>query len=174
MLENRLRGVMLSGKHPNFLHSHEQPYRYLGVELTITLNWNLQLEAVKLTLQAKASKLNTSMLLPRQKLTYIQNCIRPAVVTFAVCPYDGKGIQVLDNKLTTTAKPAMKLPRSCPTAWFWSPKKEMGIGSLCTLFLMTPNPDSNLDRIYCSIKADFQMEPYLGMLHQGPLRTTLA
>ena len=31
---------------------------------------------------------------------------------------------------------------------------------------------NNLDRIYYSIKADFQMEPYLGTLHQGPLRTT--
>ena len=39
---------------------------------------------------------------------------------------------------------------------------------------MTPNPDSNLDRIYYSIKADFQMEPYLGTLHQGSLRTPLA
>ena len=40
--------------------------------------------------------------------------------------------------------------------------------------LMTPKADSNLDRIYYSIKNDFQMEPYLGTLHQGPLRTTLA
>ena len=40
--------------------------------------------------------------------------------------------------------------------------------------LMTPNPDSNLDRIYHSIKADFQMEPYLATLHQAPLRTTSA
>ena len=70
--------MTLNGKHPNILHPHEQPYRYLGVELTMTLNWKFQLEAVKLMLQAKASKLNASMLPPRQKLTYIQNCIRPA------------------------------------------------------------------------------------------------
>ena len=37
--------------------------------------------------------------------------------------------------------------------------------------LMTPNPDSDLDRDY-SIKADFQMSHYLDILHQGPLRTT--
>ena len=40
--------------------------------------------------------------------------------------------------------------------------------------LMTPNPNGNLNRIDYSIKADFQMEPYLGTLHQGPLRTNLA
>ena len=39
--------------------------------------------------------------------------------------------------------------------------------------LMTPYPNS--DRVHYSIKADFQMEPYLGTLHhQGPLRTSLA
>ena len=31
MLENRLKGVTLNGKHPKFLHPHEQPYRYLGL-----------------------------------------------------------------------------------------------------------------------------------------------
>ena len=41
--------------------------------------------------------------------------------------------------------------------------------------LMTPNPDSNLDGVYYSLKVDFDwMEPYLGTLHRGPLRTTLA
>ena len=99
MLEYKLKGVTLNGKHPKHLHPHEQPYRYLGVERTMTLNWRFQLKTAKLMLQAKASKLNTSKLLPRQKLAYIQNCIRPAV-TYAirVSPYDMEGIQMLDNK----------------------------------------------------------------------------
>ena len=126
MLENRLKIVTLHGKHPNILHPHEQPYHYLGVELTMTLNWKFQLEAVKL--QAKA-KLNSSMLLPRQKLTYVQICIRPAVTyAFPISQYDVKGIQMLDKKMAAIAKQAMKLPRDLPNGVLLSSKERAGIG----------------------------------------------
>ena len=54
---------------------------------------------------------------------------------------------------------------------------EVGCVALATAAetaLVTPNTDSNLDHLYysISIKADFQMEPYMDTLHQGPLRTT--
>ena len=133
MLEHRLKGVTLNGKHPKFLHPHEQPFRYSGVELTMTLNWKFQLEAVKHMLQAQASKLNTSMLLPRQKLTYIHNCIRPAVTyAFPVSPYDVKGIQMLDNKMAAIAKQVQRLPRGFPNGMVLESKERagMGVGSL--------------------------------------------
>ena len=40
--------------------------------------------------------------------------------------------------------------------------------------LLTPNPDSNMDRIYYSFKEGLRMEPFLYELYRGPLRTTLA
>ena len=58
-----------------------------------------------------------------------------------------------------------------------APTLEFGCVALATaaeIALKTPNPDSNVDCVYYSIKADFQMEPYMGTLHQGPLCTTLA
>ena len=65
----------------------------------------IQLEGVKLMLQAEASKCYTSMLLPR--LTTITSA-------FPISPHDVKGIQVLDNKLTAIGNQAMTLPRSLP------------------------------------------------------------
>ena len=49
------------------------------------------------------------------------------------------------------------------------PYFEPGVGcvALATaaeIALMTPNPESNLDRLYHSIKVDFQMELCLGTL----------
>jgi hypothetical protein len=42
MLERRLDSVTLDGQQLSFHHPHTQPYTYLGVENTMTLNWEQQ------------------------------------------------------------------------------------------------------------------------------------
>ena len=74
MLKNRLSAVTLNGERPKFLHPDRDPYRYLGVQLTITLNWKYQVRAATEVLQEKGKLVNSSMLAPQQKLTFIQNC----------------------------------------------------------------------------------------------------
>ena len=104
MLRSRLSGVTLTGDHPNFLHPDVAPYRYLGVELTKTLNWKFQMQAATQILQDKGKLVNPSMLAPLQKLTFIQSSIRPAI-TYAlpICPYTTKDVQLLDNKMAAVA-----------------------------------------------------------------------
>ena len=40
-----LEGITLDGKQPKFLHPHNESFRYLGVELTMTLNCKFHLAA---------------------------------------------------------------------------------------------------------------------------------
>jgi hypothetical protein len=42
MLERRLDSVSLDGQQIPFHHPHTQPYTYLGLEITMTLNWEQQ------------------------------------------------------------------------------------------------------------------------------------
>ena len=88
LLRSRLSGVTLNGDHPKFLHPDVEPYRYLGVELTMTLNWKFQMQAATQILQDKGKLVNSSMLAPLQKLTFIQLLVffnvsrRPARIKF--------------------------------------------------------------------------------------------
>ena len=128
MLRNRLKGVTLDGKQPQFLHPHNDTYRYLGVELTMTLNWKFQLAATVRTLQDKGKKVNASMLTPMQKLTYIQNSLRPAI-TYAlpVCPYDVRAVKTLDYKLIAIVKKALRLS-SMPNGSLLQSRDKAGMG----------------------------------------------
>ena len=129
MLKNRLSAVTLNGEHPKFLHPDRDPYRYLGVQLTMTLYWNHQVRAATEVLQEKGKLVNSSMLAPQQKLTFIQNCIRPAI-TYAlpICPYTTKDVQDLDNKMAAIAKKAMGLTKCMPNGMALLSKDHAGLG----------------------------------------------
>ena len=70
MAEQRLLGVKLNNKAPKFLHPDRDTYRYLGVELSLSLNWKKHYAAVIASAQEAANKAMSSCLAPEQKLTY--------------------------------------------------------------------------------------------------------
>ena len=129
MLRSRLSGVTLNGDHPNFLHPDIEPYRYLGVELTMTLNWKFQMQAATQILQDKGKLVNSSMLAPLQKLTFIQSNIRPGI-TYAlpICMYTTKDVQLLDNKMAAVAKVAIGISRSMPNGMVLDSRDRAGMG----------------------------------------------
>ena len=126
MLRSRLSGT-LNGDLPKFLHV--EPYRYLGVELTMTLNWKFQMQAATQILQDKGKLVNTSMLAPLQKLTFIQSSIRPAI-TYAlpICPYTTKDVQLLDNKMAAIAKKATGISKCMPNGMVLAFRDRAGMG----------------------------------------------
>ena len=95
----------------------------------MTLNWKYQIRAATDVLQDKGKMVNSSMLAPQQKLTFIQNCIRPAI-TYAlpICPYTTKDVQALDNKMAAIAKKAMGLSKSMSNGMVLLDKDEAGMG----------------------------------------------
>ena len=129
MLRSRLSSVTLTGDHPKFLHADVEPYRYLGVELTMTLNWKFQMQAATQILQDKGKLVNSSMLAPLQKLTFIQSSIRPAI-TYAlpICPYTTKDVQLLDNKMAAVAKKAIGISRCMPNGMVLDSRDRVGMG----------------------------------------------
>jgi len=119
MLERRFDSITLDGKHIPFHHPHTQPYTYLGVEITTTLNWEQQKKEVITELQAKCEiqRVLSSFTSPTQTLKYFQNSIRPYVTyAFPTGIYNPQDIRELDSALARFAKRALYLPLYTPNA----------------------------------------------------------
>ena len=129
MLRSRLSGVTLNGDHPKFLHPDVEPYRYLGVELTMTLHLKFQMQAATQILQDRGKLVNSSMLAPLQKMTFIQSSIRPAI-TYAlpICPYTTRDVQLLDNSMAAVAKKAIGISRCMPNGMVLKSRDRAGMG----------------------------------------------
>ena len=64
MAKQRLLGVKLNNKAPKFLHVDRDTSRYLGIELSLSLNWKKQYAAVIASAQEAANKVMSSCLAP--------------------------------------------------------------------------------------------------------------
>jgi hypothetical protein len=130
MLERRLDSVSLDGHQIPFHHPHTQPYTYLGVEITMTLNWEQQRKKVITELQAKCERVLSSFTSPSQTLKYFQNSIRPYVTyAFPTGIYNPQDIRELDSVLARFAKRALYLPLYTPNAMILEKVEHMGIGA---------------------------------------------
>jgi hypothetical protein len=128
--QRRLDSVTLDGQQIPFHHPHTQPYTYLGVEITMTLNWKQQRKKVITELQAKCERVLSSFTSPLQTLQYFQNSIRPCVTyAFPTGIYNPQDIRELDSVLARFAKRALYLPLYTPNAMILEKVELMGIGA---------------------------------------------
>ena len=128
MLERRMQQVKISGSQIPFLHP-DQPYTYLGVDFTASLNWKHQVLKLATEIKCKGNKLLNSMISPKQKLQYIESNIRTYVqYALVIGCYTPMEIQKFDALLTRIAKKALDLPQSTPSALIMLERAKGGVG----------------------------------------------
>jgi ribonuclease HI/exonuclease III len=87
-------------------------YKYLGVWITLTLNWGSQLKEATAAARAKGEALARSLASPRQRIHVIKTCIRAALAyPLPVAPYTSEDVGLLDSCLCSITKMCLGLPR---------------------------------------------------------------
>jgi len=75
MLRQRLKKITIDGHQIPFHHPHTDPYPYLGVLLSMTLNWTFQRNKVHEAFLAKGEKILKSFASSTQKMQFVKNSI---------------------------------------------------------------------------------------------------
>jgi hypothetical protein len=129
-LEQRIGNgrISIQGQAVPFLPPDE-PYTYLDIMLTMTLNWRAQLQAALTKARSKCEQINSCLASPRQKLAMLETVVRPGLAyALHLAPYTPADIHTLDKLLARTAKRAFGLPVGTPTAAILLPTTNMGLG----------------------------------------------
>lgn len=130
-LKRQLEGTIRIGGHAIPFLAPDKAYRYLGVWITLTLDWGPQLRASLQKTRDKGQALIGSMASQRQKLHSIQMCIKTAITyCFCLAPYTAADIDALDKEVVSIAKACCNLPKGTPTAAVLLGKDSAGLGVL--------------------------------------------
>jgi hypothetical protein len=129
VLEKRLRGtVHVQGSAVKFVQPDE-PFKYLGVETTLTLDWKHQFSSLLTKLKAKAGRLRQSRLPAGTKMRIIQTVLKPQVsYSFSVAPYTAAQLKAFDSQLASVAKHAYGQRHAMPTAMVMADVNKSGLG----------------------------------------------
>lgn len=128
-LQRQLAGVQISGQGIPFLHPHTEPYKYLGVWLTPSLNWRHQMSELTVSVIEKAEGILRSMASCKQKLRLIDSLLKPYIgYSFCTGAYTTRDIARLDSLVAQVAKQAFYLSPSTPTAMVQEDRTRGGMG----------------------------------------------
>jgi len=106
----------------------DQPYKYLGVHLTLTLNWKCQYQACMSLLTKKLPKLIACQATPLQKVKIMQTCVLPATTYgIGIAPYTPEQIKEIDGKIMSAYKKILGFPRGSPNAIMNLPTELLGL-----------------------------------------------
>jgi ribonuclease HI len=127
-LKRRLDGIKINQKTIPYLPP-TQPYKYLGIQFTMTMDWSHQLNYTIEKISKKCERLTTSFASPKQRLRIIDTVIKPAV-TYAMplCPYSAIDIATLDARICKYVKDCMRLPRYMPNQAIHLDRGQGGLG----------------------------------------------
>jgi len=75
MLDRKLAQVTIDGERVPFHHPDKDPYTYLGVDMTPTLNWSFQLKKTIDSVKERGLRMASCMLSYRQKLHFVRTVI---------------------------------------------------------------------------------------------------
>ena len=106
----------IKGQHIPYL-APDQPYTYLGVELTMTLDWSHQFTAICKKATERCEAIIRSMASTTQKLRLLTQSVKPAITyAFPHTPYTPAQINQLDRIIVKHAKLAAHVPQCTPTS----------------------------------------------------------
>jgi hypothetical protein len=134
MLRAQLRQMRVQGQEVTYLPP-SAPFRYLGVTLTMTLDWRPNFEAVMAKAKGHAQALHRSLATGRQIVKLAEIVLRPGITSsFSVAPFTPMQIRMLDSVLVGAYKRAYRQRRSTPTAAVHEDPGRFGMG--CTSLLV--------------------------------------
>jgi exonuclease III len=127
-LKKQLADVTVQGQPVVFL-APDQPFTYLGIEMTLTISWHHQYRKVLGRVRDLSRALYHNMATSGQKINMINTLVRPTITnTFMVAAYTALQIRTLDGLVAGMVKRAYKLPRSAPTAMVMEDTAKFGMG----------------------------------------------
>ena len=133
MLKRRVACVQIQGTTIPSYHPDKEPYKYLGVLITPTMNWAHHVQSVMKEAQAQAELLSSSLLTSRQKMK-IQVAKIEAYVTysFPLGLLTEADMAKFDGMNSRLCKKVHGLPVCAPTAMVFEDKNkaELGLTSL--------------------------------------------
>jgi hypothetical protein len=127
-LRKQLAEVTVQGQ-PVVFQAPDQPFTYLGVDMTLTINWQHQYMNVLSTVRDLSRALYHNRATCGQKVNMINTMVKPAIISsFMVAPFTAVQLRMLDGLVAGMVKRAYKLPRSTPTAMVMEDIAKFGMG----------------------------------------------
>ncbi|MGQ3168990.1 MAG: reverse transcriptase domain-containing protein, partial [Hydrogenophaga sp.] len=125
---NHMQDLRLQGKPVTFLRP-SAPFAYLGVLLTMTLNWKPQHTAMVTTLRQKLERLRRSFASARQAIHMIKTAIIPSLAySFCVVPCTPGDLDLFDRAVNQCVKQKLRLPLGTPNAVIREDIDKLGLG----------------------------------------------
>jgi ribonuclease HI len=128
LMRQLLGRIQVQGQAVDY-QSPKQPFKLLGVQITMNLDWRPQFEDTAKTIREKVQRIAQSWAAPAQKVRLIESCLRPAI-TYAlpVAPYTATQIHSLDRLLLSGVKKAWGQRHSMPSALAHEDRERFGLG----------------------------------------------
>ena len=104
--------INYNGKKILIFHQNE-PYKYLGIQLILSLKWILQRQISTNKLLKQRKKLLTSPTMIKQKIKIVHIVLRTGVAySFHAIPYSILDIKKLDKHIIAVTKAIFKVPKA--------------------------------------------------------------
>jgi exonuclease III/ribonuclease HI len=156
-IENQLRDIYIQGK-PIASMAPKSPFKFLGLTLTMTLDWKPQRTEIINKIRNKISHLITNAFAtPNQKRRAIQTCIRPMILYgMEAAPYNDATLTILDGLLAKATKKSYGVMTCASTAMTHSdilhfgmacPSIKVEYNQKCTAALVEASNDTSRDGI---------------------------
>lgn len=128
-IHTHLEGMITIQGKPISIHDPGKPFRFLGVNLTLSLSWKPQLKELLDKIRDQLWHLKISKGSSTQKLRILRTCVRPAITySFPLAPYAAPELQLLDSLLTRAVKHAYGMRTGMPTATVHQDVDKGGLG----------------------------------------------
>jgi hypothetical protein len=129
LIAGRLRNAIYVQGAPVKYLPPDEPFKYLGVKITLTLDWKPQFLTMLTTLKDKCQQLKRSRLPASTKLRIVRTVLKPKVAyAFSVAPYNPAHLKALDSQLAAVAKQAYGQRHAMPTAMVMEDIDRFGLG----------------------------------------------
>jgi hypothetical protein len=129
MIAARLQGkIYVQGAPVKFIQP-DMPFKYLGVLLTLTLDWRHQFNAMMAAVKSKCRALSNRGLPASMQMKVIRTVIKPMITySFGAAPYTPAQLRLFDAQLARAVKVAYRQKVSMSTALALEDVDKFGLG----------------------------------------------
>ena len=129
LLIAQLEGKLVVGDIPVPILPPDKPYKYLGVWMTMTLNFSFHFASLAQDILAKGRQLVEARVSAKQSLHIINRVLKPKIAyCFPIAPFSETDIEHLDGLLVKVAKICMGLKTGFPNKVVLAPTHLGGVG----------------------------------------------
>lgn len=133
LLQAQLQNLLYYRNEPIPFLDPRKPYKYLGMEVTLDLNWSYQFKSLQDSINLKGQQLIAAKVSPRRALHIIQTSLKPKITySLSLAPFSIADLTIWDLIIARTAKTCMRLPKRMPGRAMMLPTSQGGVG-ICSL-----------------------------------------